>query len=93
MVTNLRGNIRRLLSWVAEFERKRIRERQEEAWRQGKQRGRPPKVKDEVLLKYLKKYKGLSKKDIWKIMRQDGYELSYDRFLRRVKKLVMSGVI
>ena len=87
----LDDNIRRLvlaiLSWVAEFERKRIRERQEEAWRQGKQKGRPPKVPDEVILKYLKKYEGLSKKDIWKIMTRDGYDISYDRFLRRIKLL------
>jgi len=89
---SLSDNIRKLslsiLSWVAEFERKRIRERQEEAWRMGKQKGRPPKVPDDIILKYLKKYRGLAKKDIWKIMKQDGYDLSYDRFLRRVKQLV-----
>ncbi|MCD6340803.1 MAG: recombinase family protein [Desulfurococcales archaeon] len=85
---NIRKLILSILSWVAEFERKRIRERQEEAWRQGKQKGRPPKVSDNVILKYLRKYRGLSKKDIWKIMKQDGYDLSYDRFLRRVKKLI-----
>lgn len=53
-----------------------------------KQKGRPPKISDDIILKYLKKYKGLSKKDIWKIMVKDGYEISYDRFLRRIKKLL-----
>ena len=75
------------LLMVAELERDFTRMRQEEAWRQGKQKGRPPKVKDEVLVKYLRKYRGLSKKDIWKIMVKDGYEISYDRFLRRIKQL------
>ena len=84
---NIRRLILSILAWVAEFERRRIRERQEEAWRQGKQKGRPPKVPDDVIKRYLEKYKGLSKKDIWKIMRQDGHDLSYDRFLRRVKKI------
>ena len=84
---NIRKLILSILAWVAEFERRRIRERQEEAWRQGKQKGRPPKVPDEVIKRYLEKYRGLSKKDIWKIMRQDGWDISYDRFLRRVKRL------
>ena len=88
----LDDNIRRLvlsiLSWVAEFERRRIRERQEEAWRMGKQKGRPPKVRDDVILKYLKRYQGLSKKDIWRIMKSNGHDISYDRFLKRLKKLV-----
>jgi putative DNA-invertase from lambdoid prophage Rac len=85
---NMRKLVLSIMSWVAEFERRRIRERQEEAWRQGKQKGRPPKVSDEVILKYLRRYRGLSKKAVWKIMVQDGHRLSYDRFLRRVKGLV-----
>ncbi len=84
---NIRKLILSILSWVAEFERKRIRERQEEAWRMGKQKGRPPKVKDEILRKYLKRYRGLQKKAIWKIMCQDGYKLSYQQFLLRIKNL------
>lgn len=38
---NIRKLVLSILSWVAEFERKRIRERQEEAWRMGKQKGSP----------------------------------------------------
>ena len=89
----LDGNIRKLvlsiLAWVAEFERRRIRERQEEAWRQGKQRGRPPKVPDEVLRDYLRRYRGYPKKYIWYRLREDGYDISYYQFLRRVKRLRM----
>jgi len=84
---NIRKLILSILAWVAGFERRRIRERQEEAWARGKQKGRLPKVSDEVIKKYIAKYRGLSKKDIWKIMSKDGFEISYDRFLRRLKKL------
>ena len=84
---NIRKLILSILAWVAEWERKRIRERQEAAWATGKQKGRPPKVPDDIILKYLRKYRGLPKKSIWKIMRQDGYDISYERFLRRIKKL------
>lgn len=84
---NIRKLILSILAWVAEYERRRIRERQEEAWRQGKQKGRPPKVTDNVIIQYIRKYGTLPKKAIWKIMRQDGYDISYERFLERVKGL------
>ena len=92
---NIRKLILSILAWVAEFERRRIRERQEEAWRQGKQKGRPLKVPNEVLLGYLRKYGrlGLTKKAIWKIMKADGHKLSYDHFLRRIKKLERGGKV
>ncbi len=88
----LDDSVRRLvlsiLSWVAEFERRRIRERQEEAWRRGKQKGRPPKVPDEVILNYYRRYGRWGKKYAWLRMREDGHELSYDRFLKRLKRLL-----
>jgi len=92
---NMRKLILSILSWFAEFERRRIRERQEEAWRQGKPKGRPKKVPDETIIQYLKKYQktGLELKDIWKIMNQDGYKISYPHFLRRIKKLKEMGLI
>ncbi|RLF13156.1 MAG: hypothetical protein DRJ97_08460, partial [Thermoprotei archaeon] len=65
------------LLMVAELERDFMKMRQEEAWRQGKIKGRPPKVSDQVIIKYLRKYGGLSKKAIWKIMVGDGLNLSY----------------
>jgi len=88
---NIRKLILSILSWVAEYERRRIRERQEEAWRQGKQKGRPPKVSDHVIKQYYKQYvveRGLSVRDMWKIMDKDGYHISYDRLLKRIKKLI-----
>jgi DNA invertase Pin-like site-specific DNA recombinase len=93
---NIRKLILSILSWVAEYERKRIRERQEEAWRQGKQKGRPPKVSNDVILKYYKHYVaglGLSLKDMWKIMRADGHDISYSRLKQRVRKLKQEGKI
>jgi DNA invertase Pin-like site-specific DNA recombinase len=93
---NIRKLVLSILSWVAEYERRRIRERQEEAWRQGKQRGRPPKVSDHVIKQYYKQYvaeRGLSVRDMWKIMRADGHDISYDRLLKRIKKLVERGEI
>jgi DNA invertase Pin-like site-specific DNA recombinase len=93
---NIRKLVLSILSWVAEYERRRIRERQEEAWRQGKQKGRPPKVSDHVIKQYYKQYvaeRGLSIKDMWKIMRADGHDISYDRLLKRIRKLVERGEI
>jgi DNA invertase Pin-like site-specific DNA recombinase len=92
--------IRKLLlsffAWIAEFERRRIRERQEEAWLQGKQKGRPAKVKDQVILKYYNEYvakRGLSIADMQKIMRYDGYEIAYVTLKRRIQKLKKLGKI
>ena len=77
-----------MLAWFAEFERKRIRERQEEAWRQGKQKGRPKKVPDEVILSYYRRYGKYNKRYAWLRMREDGYDLSYWQFLRRLRRLL-----
>jgi len=86
---NIRKLILSILSWVAEFERRRIRERQLEAWAMGKQKGRPKKVSDETILKYLKRYNGLSIRAIWKIMCKDLKKkcISYDHLRRRIKQL------
>jgi len=92
----LNNNIRKLilgiLSWVAEFERRRIRERQEEAWRQGKQKGRPPKLRDEELEYYLRKYPTLSLRDITDLINAERHrknlpEVSYYTVYQRAKKL------
>jgi DNA invertase Pin-like site-specific DNA recombinase len=84
---NIRKLILSIFAWVAEFERQRIRERQEEAWRQGKQRGRPPEAPLEIVKQYLKKYPNLTLKDIWKLMKADGYNISYRTLLQKVKML------
>ncbi|MEM4625077.1 MAG: recombinase family protein [Thermosphaera sp.] len=84
---NVRKLILSILTWVAEWERRRIRERQLEAWAQGKQKGRPRKIKREVVEKYLRKYQGLPLTSILKIMRADGYTLGYSTLKRYVREL------
>jgi len=89
---NFRKLIISMLAWFAEFERKRIRERQEEAWRQGKQKGRPPKITREEVEYYLKKYSNLSLRDILRIInserREKGKpEISYWTLYKKVKEL------
>jgi len=86
---NIRDLLIRIFSWLAEMELKLRKERQQAAWEAGKQKGRPPKVKDKVILEYFRKYgKYGSKKYVWLRMKEDGHEISYDRFLKRLKKLL-----
>jgi len=87
--SNIRKLILSILSWVAEFERRRIRERQLSAWESGKQKGRPKKVPDSTVEHYLKRYgkAGLSLRAIWKIMKQSGYDISYETFRRTANRL------
>ena len=89
-----------ILTFFANFELKKRKERQELAWEAGKQKGRPPKVSDEEILQYVKKYRpqGLSWKNIWAIMRADlerkhRETISYETFIRRVIRLKKKGVI
>jgi len=89
-----------ILTFFANFELKKRKERQELAWEAGKQKGRPPKVSDEEILQYVKKYRpqGLSWKNIWAIMRADlerkhRETISYEAFIRRVIRLKKKGVI
>jgi len=86
---NIRDLLIRIFSWLAEMELKLRRERQQAAWEAGKQKGRPPKVPDKTLLDYYAKYgKYGTKKYVWLRMKEDGYDISYDRFLKRLKKLI-----
>jgi len=89
--TNVRKLILSILAWMAEFERRRIRERQEEAWRQGKQKGRPPKITLEEIERYLKKYPTLALTDIVDLINADRARkglptVSYDTVRRKLKK-------
>lgn len=89
---NIRKLVLSILSWVAEFERRRIKERQEEAWRQGKQKGRPPKLTEKELEYYIKKYPTLSLSDITDLINGDRRRkglppVSYYTVLRKAKKL------
>lgn len=87
MDQNMRKLLLSILGWISEFEKRRMRERQIEAWASGKQKGRPVKVKNDVIEKYFNKYKFLSLKDIWKIMNKDGYNVSYSLLKKRRKEL------
>jgi len=86
--------------WFAELYREDIRRRTKEALerlrREGKRLGRPPvEIPLDLVRKYLSK--GLSKKDAYRLLVSQGYlkykekgeekVLSYDRFLKRLKKL------
>jgi len=84
--SNIRKLILSILSWVAEFERRRIRERQLAAWEMGKPKGRPPvKLPFREILRRLER--GWTKKSIWRWLVTDrGIKISYDHFLRRLNK-------
>lgn len=77
-----------ILAWVAEQERRRLRERQEAAWAAGKQKGRPRKLKDEVLEKYLKKYPMLPLTAIQALIeKNEGVKLHYETLRDNVRRL------
>ncbi|MDW7990443.1 MAG: recombinase family protein, partial [Archaeoglobaceae archaeon] len=90
---NVRKLILSILTWFAEFERKRIRERQIEAWNQGKQKGRPKKVSDSEILAFWHKYsKYGSKKYVWFRLNEELEKagkkgIHYITFLRKLKKV------
>lgn len=90
---NIRKLILSILSWVAEFERKRIRERQIAAWEAGKQKGRPQKqLPYKEVIKRLEA--GWSKKAIWRWLITDrGIKISYDHYLRKLKKYMKENKI
>lgn len=89
-----------ILGVVAELERAFIRERTKAGMMRAKKEGRrigrkPVEIPVEIVQKYLKH--GLSKKDVYNLLVSQGYlkytekgqekTLSYDRFLKRLKKL------
>ncbi|MDR5676273.1 MAG: recombinase family protein, partial [Armatimonadota bacterium] len=77
-----------ILAWVAEQERRRIRERQEAAWAAGKQKGRPRKLKDETIEKYLKRYPMLPLTAIQALIaQQEGISVHYETLRKAVRRL------
>jgi len=66
-----RDKLLRVIYWFSEQQRKKIKERQEIAWKQGKQKGRPKEIEPEELLDYIKRYPGLSMSAITRIMNKD----------------------
>lgn len=91
--SNIRKLILSILSWVAEFERRRIRERQLAAWEMGKPKGRPPvKLPFREILRRLER--GWTKKSIWRWLVTDkNIKISYDHFLRRLRKYMQEKKI
>ncbi|MEM2410114.1 MAG: recombinase family protein [Thermofilaceae archaeon] len=77
-----------ILAWVAEQERRRIRERQEAAWAAGKQKGRPRKLKSETIEKYLKRYPMLPLTAIQALIaQQEGITVHYETLRKTVREL------
>ncbi|MEM1515178.1 MAG: recombinase family protein [Candidatus Bathyarchaeia archaeon] len=66
----------------------KIKAGMERARQKGKHVGRPSAVPDEFLIKLLKKYQGLSKKDLWRITIAEGYKISYPRFIVKINKIL-----
>ena len=81
-----------IFSWLAEMEWRLRRERQQAAWESGKQKGRPPKLKDGDLIYYLRKYPNLSLRAITDLInaereRKKLPKVSYYTVLAKAKKL------
>ncbi len=68
--------------------KEKIRAGMERAKREGKHVGRPPSIPKEYLIKIIRKYPYLSKKDLWKMARAEGYKISYPRFVRKVNEIM-----
>lgn len=90
--------IRKLLisifSWLSEMELKLRKERQQAAWEMGKQKGRPKKVDDKVLIEFYNKYKHLGPlKYVYYKLIESGYSISYSRFTRRIKELRRTNLV
>ncbi|MCO6041443.1 hypothetical protein [Thermococcus alcaliphilus] len=52
-----------------------------------KQKERAPKLSDATLKRYFKKCPDLPIKSLWKIMKADGVDISYDWLRKRIKRL------
>jgi len=68
--------------------KEKIKAGMERAKKEGKHIGRPPAVPEEFLIKIIRKYPYLSKKDLWKMTKAEGYNISYPRFVRRVNEIM-----
>ena len=94
--SNIRKLILSILSWIAEYKRKRVKERLRRSMETRKTKSRPPKVKNETILRYYKEYMvdcGLNVADMWKIMHEDGIDISYSRLRQRIELRKQSKII
>jgi len=60
----------------------------ERAKRESKRVGRPPAIPEDSLVKLVKKYPFLSKRDLWRIATVEGYKISYPRFVRKINEVI-----
>jgi len=84
---NFRKLILAIFSWIAEFEKRRMRERQEAAWAAGKTKGRPKK---EIPMEEIKRrlQAGWTIRSIWRWLKLDkGIDVSYSLLTMRIKEL------
>jgi len=90
---NIRKLILSILSWVAEFERRRIRERQIAAWEAGKRKGRPEvQLPMREIVRRIEQ--GWTKRAVWRWLVTDrGIKMSYEHYLRRLKKYMRENGI
>ncbi len=89
---SLRKLLIALFSWMAEMELKLRRERQQAAWEAGKQKGRPPKITEDELEQYLRRYPFLSLRAITDLINAERQRkglspVSYYTVFRKAKKL------
>lgn len=66
-----REKLLRVIDWFRHHERKKIRERQLAAWKEGKQKGRPRQLDPEELKEYFRMYPGLSVSAITRIINEE----------------------
>ena len=68
--------------------KEKIRAGMERAKKEGRHIGRPPAIPEEFLIKIIRKYPYLSKKDLWRIAIAEGYKISYPRFVRKINEVI-----
>jgi len=68
--------------------REKIKAGMERAKRESKRVGRPPAIPEDSLVKLVKKYPFLSKRDLWRIATVEGYKISYPRFVRKINEVI-----
>ncbi len=99
-LTSLTGEdwnqLKAFIEWMLKETVEKRRNRQVEAWRKGKRRGRPPAMDLKTVAHYVKRYRELAlknKKALWLIAKAEGHKISYRRFLEKINKVLESNKI
>ena len=99
-LTSLTGedwnHLKAFIEWMLKETVEKRRNRQVEAWRKGKRRGRPPAMDLKTVAHYVKRYRELAlknKKALWLIAKAEGHKISYRRFLEKINKVLESNKI